>query len=359
MGNVEKKGEVKKNGKQFLFSTVFVLAGLVAISSIYIFSTGKYRLFLKPHPSMLPMSGKGQAITPAHKESKAIRDDDLEYILQKYTVDFYMGRTRFNGNPSLLESIKVTAVEIPPSIKLIAGLEKEKGYYERITSVNSLGNNLSEKEVSALLSFLHKKLSDDNLALLEFDAVKNDAVMALMRQTVPPEELAPHLIAMYHDRTLDNTWRNYCIQFMGQWYDSVHVPGQQDLFRKSLDEALSDDDAIPAAALIAMSNLVGRPGFSKERISAAAYRLSTDPKTGGAVKTASIQICAKFRNREAIPVAREIVKSSSDVPLKLSAVAALGTFGDPADRELINSLASSGDIRMRTAAKAALKKIKM
>ncbi len=359
MGNVEKRGEVKKNGKKFLFSTVFVLAGLVAISTIYIFATGKYRLFIKPQPSMLPMSGKGQAITPAHKEAKAVRDDDIENILQKYNVEFYAGRKRFNGNPSLLESIKIASIEIPPSIRLIAGLEKEKGYYARYAAVNSLGKNLSDKEVNALLYFLHKRPDDDNLSLLEFDSVKNDAVLALIRQANCPDDLVPHLIVMYRDRTFDNVWRAYCIQFMGTIYGKIANEGYRSAVDKVFDEALHDVSGIPGTTLVMMTDFAGQPGFEKSKIADAARSLCADVRTDNGVRITALQVCARLGDRKVIPVAREIAGNSDNIPLKISAVAALGAFGEPADRELINSLASSGDIRMRTAAKAALKKIKM
>ena len=112
VGNGRQSGEGKRNGKKFLFLAVVVLVALMAIPALVLLATGKYRLLMKPHPAMMPVSGKGLAATPMRKESKAVHDDDIEYILQKYTVEFYLGRKRFNGNPSLLESIRIASVEI-------------------------------------------------------------------------------------------------------------------------------------------------------------------------------------------------------------------------------------------------------
>ncbi|HCE46850.1 MAG TPA: hypothetical protein DET40_25160 [Lentisphaeria bacterium] len=371
---------MNRNGsKQTWRKVYYLIAGmmiLIAAPLLILGLTGKYRLLLKPRhadasknsaaapkpaPKTATMSKNG---SPLHK--KSIHEENIESLLQRYTVDFYYLNVQYPTNPDefMMDprnflTKKLPVVEIPDTIRLIAGLEEEKGYVPRLEAVNALGCELPAKEVTALLYFLHKKISDDSIEPLELNAVKNNTVAVLMRQSRIPEELAPHLIAMYYDKTLDNTWRDYCIQFMGQWYDKIHVPTEQEYVRQALDAALSDSENIPAASIIAMAGLVGRPGFSRERVSAAAYKLCTDLRTIDTVKTAALQICAKFRNRDALPVAREIVRNSQNIPLKMSAVAAIGAFGEFADRELLGPLAKSGDIRIRTAAKAAIRKMKV
>ena len=366
----------RRTWRKFLFITAGGLLALFIVPMLMLLLTGKYRLLFKPHPASASKNNAAtlksdpMAVTTAKNSSplnkKSIPEENVESLIQMYTVDFYYLHIQYPDNPDgfLMNprnflTKKLPVVEIPDTIRLIAGLEEEKGYVPRLESVNALGVELSPTEVTALLYFLHKKIGDDCIDPLELNAVKNNTVIVLMRQARIPEELAPHLIAMYYDKTLDNTWRDYCIQFMGQWYDKIHVPAEQEYVRKALDAALSDADNIPAAAIIAMSGLVGRPGFSRERVSSAAYKLCTDLRTIDTVKTAALQICAKFRNRDALPLAREIVRNSQNVPLKMSAVAAIGAFGESADRELLGPLAKSGDIRIRTAAKAALRKLRI
>jgi len=350
------------------------MLALFMIPALILAVSGKYRLLMKPRQAdaskrnAAALNPPAKPVTTGNNSSRVSGrnhpEADLESLLQMYTVDFYRSRMECPDSPDEAVAVsgnsrarRLPAVEIPGSIRLIAGLDGEKGYVPRLEAVNALGSDLSAMEVTALLFFLHKKIPDDVLEPLEFNAVKNNTVTLLMRQSRLPEELAPHLVAMYYDKTLDNTWRDYCIQFMGQWYGSIHVPSEQAHVREALDAALSDSDNIPAAAIIAMGGLAGNPGFSHERISTAALRLCTDPGTGDTVKTASLQICAKLKNREILPVARDIMKTSENVPLKMSAIAVVGAIGDSSDRDTLRSFVKSGDVRMRTASKAALKKM--
>ena len=124
---------------------------------------------------------------------------------------------------SKAETQKTEAVEqtkeLPQNIKLIIGEGKTKNYYLRIRAIHSLSTNLPQEQVEALYKFLYTRLEKQPLKNLEFNALKNEIVLKLMRQKVKPQALAEHLVKMYNDKTFDPTWRDYCVQFFRQIFN--------------------------------------------------------------------------------------------------------------------------------------------
>ena len=333
--------------------------------------SGKYRLLMKPRPVDVfkrNMKAISDTVT-ANNNSFSITvksnpKEELENILHMYTVDFYYPHMEYPGNPDEnnadavnLRVRKLPVVEIPFSVSRIAGIETDRSYESRIYDVSLLGRNLSDKEITALLYFLHKKEGDDALPLLEFDAIKNDVASAIINQERMPAEFAPHLVAMYYDRSLDDVWRDYCVQFLGQCYDKIENPQERAVVRNLFSDALKDNAGIPGATLIAMAGLADNPEFDRRKIADAAYALCIDTKTDDMIKTTALQICAKFKKNEVLAVARDMIKTSKNVPLKMSAIAAIGAMGNSSDQDTLRSFVRSSDVRLRTASNAALRKI--
>jgi len=262
--------------------------------------------------------------------------------------------------------------------------KRVSAYIDRMRAADALGSNLPAAEKTALLRFLHKKTSEDALAPLDLDAVKNQVAMALMRQKPSVREFPLHLIAMYHGK-LDRTWRDYCIQFLGQCYDSIGSADVKLLVRDTLFDASRDKKDIAGSAIVALDGLVGRPGFKSSDVAEIAYALAADPETADIVKIPALQIAVKHRHPKAAQLALSILDNSrtralknsrtSPLPpsrtpelehsstsqpsviLRMSAIAALGVTRDHRYADLIGKYRRSPDIRLRTAAKAALSKL--
>ena len=346
---------------------------LFAVPVLMLGLTGKYRLLMKP--LHVDASKKNAAILKAPPNPVATGNESsrvsgkghsgeyLENILKMYTVDFYPSVERpgsTDGNnpaPGDFRTGKRPAVEIPDSVRPITGIDNDKSYGSRIYDVSRLSRNLSDRELTALLYFMHKKAGDDVLPPLEFNAVKNDVATAIMNQERNCGEFAPHLIAMYYDKSFDDVWRDYCVQFLGQCYGKIEIPQQREIVRNLFSDALKDRGGIPGAALIAMSGLADNPEFGRGKIAEEAYALFIAGKTDDMIKATAMQVCAKLKKREILPLARELIRTSKNVPLKMSAVAAVGAMGDNSDLDTLRSLAKNSDVRMRTASKAALKKM--
>jgi len=111
---------------------------------------------------------------------------------------------------------------------LAAVLDSGRPYHARATQIAKVRSNLCQSDVDAVHAFLDQMDSGD-LAPLEFNSLKNDLVLCLMRQSRPDGRLVPHLTAMYRDASSDLVWRNYCVQFMGRVYPTATAEEKEQL----------------------------------------------------------------------------------------------------------------------------------
>jgi hypothetical protein len=190
-----------------------------------------------------------------------------------------------------------------------------------------------------------------------------------MRQIPANQEFPMHLVAMYYEMDLDITWRDYCIQFLGQCYDQIDTYKNKTLVLETLFAALKDKQNIAAPVIIAIDGLSEHLGFVRSEIAEEAYKLASDDATANIVKIPALQIAAKYKHPEAANLARQLLTTPRQlnsaprlpntvpVMLKMSAIATIGAHGNNRDIEILNKYRKSADIRLRTAAKAAIKKL--
>lgn len=131
---------------------------------------------------------------------------------------------------------------------LSAVLDSSRPYHQRATPIVRIGGNLCQSDVNAVHAFLERKNGGD-LAPIEFNSLKNDLVLCLMRQSRPDGRLVPHLIAMYRDASSDLVWRNYCVQFMGRIYPTA-TAGEKEQLEETLQAV--QDDPVPMLAVTGM-----------------------------------------------------------------------------------------------------------
>lgn len=87
-------------------------------------------------------------------------------------------------------------------------------------------------------------------------------------------------------------------------------------------------------------------------------RLVESPDIPWQDKITALQIAATAGDTHALTPARAWANdTATPVPLRMSALATLGILGNDTDKPLLDRLAQSGEFRLRTAARSALKKI--
>ena len=261
----------------------------------------------------------------------------------------------------LLSSLIVCAqdkIDISNSVDISIAHTQRESYVTRIKTIHKLGRNLTNAEVKAIYEFLAKKTSESKLSNLEFNALKNELVIVLMKQRRYPEKLTLELSDMFFNKELGITWRDYCIQFLGQWYSKTQTSKERELTRRTLFAALEEQkNGIAGTALIALKPLVNFPGVNKQKIAEIAQSISEDTKAFYLNRIPALQISAALGNTQAIKTARKIINTENPVMLRMSALAVLGMHGSTADLTLLKKHTKSNDIRIRTAALRAVKKL--
>jgi HEAT repeats len=260
-------------------------------------------------------------------------------------------------NPSKLKNVTdTTYTKNLETIDFIAGKKNKKAYYPRAMAIKRLGKNLTRREVDSIYKFLSHGTAA-NLKPLEINSLKNDLVIVLMKQTRPPIDLGFKLVEMFNNKKNSSIWRDYCVQFMGRWYKKATTEEQKQM-KKAISSALDEHkNGIAGAALIALRSNIGQGEIKPREVRIAAFKVLTAKDTPDYLKLTALQVCAMSKETKVLPIARQILKTSKHVPLKMSAIAAIGILGDGDDVENLNKLAHSTDIRLRIAATSALKKL--
>ena len=210
---------------------------------------------------------------------------------------------------------------------------REASYSERLQLIHS--------------RFLESPAELQALPCLEFNGLKNDMVLALLRQKEGLPELAGLLVRMSRDPWTDDVWRDYCVQFLGKCYPAVADMDSRRSMADALWEALETRRASSCAGaagrqLMSLSRSFRE--FPPGDVSRAALEALRAPECSDGSRCALLQVCAVLGDAAALPDARALA-SSEGTPsgVRASAIAAVGLLGDASDLPLLERLAAGAD----------------
>ena len=111
---------------------------------------------------------------------------------------------------------------VSDAVKALVGLDGgEHDYNSLEAAIHELSKELSADDVAALremLTWPNDKFPE-GMRDIEINAVKNDVLDRLLRQTELPEGIGLQMTEMAFDPGNDPVWRDYCIQFMQPFYE--------------------------------------------------------------------------------------------------------------------------------------------
>lgn len=255
------------------------------------------------------------------------------------------------------------AAQLPDNIKLIIGQTDVWEYLPRLKAIEVLSAELPDDQIEALLAFLRAPADtqpEPQLPVIEFHCLKNDVFIALMKQRTK-RSLGGELVAMFNNPAMDITWRDYCLQFIAQWYlQEPDVEVRQQMFDTLYQALRENETTIAGTAVNSLYLIYSRTRLERDKLMDAVDRLLIDLSTSDATKISAIQVAGKLNTAQALPGARAIVSmpGEHDMILVMSAVAALGEVGTSADLRLLETYLKSSDGRKRIPAAAAIQKIK-
>ena len=222
----------------------------------------------------------------------------------------------------------------------------------KMEAVRKFGKDLSLDEMKDIFAFLRSNKE-------RVPALKNEMLNALRAQKEPPPGLARLLMDIYRDREQDPVMRDYALQHMTLFYSKAALDDKarmQQVFWQGLGEK---DGSIAGTALLSLNFLSqNTPAFDKEKFKHEALSLAKDENAGEMARITALQVCGRNGIYDALPLARKLAKKSPSVPLRISAIAALGDLGGPESRPFLKGLAEGPDERLKPAAQSALKRMK-
>ena len=112
-------------------------------------------------------------------------------------------------------------------------------YAERLRLIHRLPSDLSPEQLERCRAFLESSLAGQPLPDLEFNALKNELVFALLRQREDLAELAELLVRMSRAPETDAPWRDYCVQFLGKCHPAIPDEKSRVAMAAALWETLS------------------------------------------------------------------------------------------------------------------------
>lgn len=241
-------------------------------------------------------------------------------------------------------------------VEVITGVTGE-GYVKRVQAVHDLGTALSPEVGLRLGAWMELKTDPGCLPPHKLNGLKNEVANVLRCQKEFPRWLPGKLAAMYGDPGYDGVWRDYCIQHLGGCLDRLSGDPQRAV-TDILWVATGDQvGGIGGTALIALITHVGSAGIDRHRLATRAYALAADKETGELTRVTALQVCAQLGEKRVLLVARQLMMGSGSIPLRMSAIAAVGMLGDKTDQVLLEGLSRSSDVRLRTAARSGLKRL--
>lgn len=223
---------------------------------------------------------------------------------------------------------------------------------ERVNLLAAIGNKLPAADRKALLDSI-TNTPPNGLNTADWHSLANDILQALRNQQPYTPEYTDRLLALWHDKTLDPTLRDYALQQLREWIAdgdtrTTHEerPEKTTLIQQAFLQAATPghpdcdlQSTTTGTALLALDEWASSSPNLQSQISNLLLTHAGDPSTHRGVRSTALQLCARRKIKEALPIARTILAdTSSPAILSLSAVSLLGSMGTPEDAALLQRL---------------------
>ena len=242
-------------------------------------------------------------------------------------------------------------------------LDRTQSYEVRQRAISGLSQNLPQQTVSALMGFLGSIEKPEKLTQTEWNTLKNDILDKLLVQRRFPTHLSDLILRLVDDPSQDVVWRDYVLQkfpvAFGRETEDAYVRHQ---LRETLWRlARVKEHTFSGTSLLALERLSRQKSseVKRERVGTEALRIAISGEFTPANRQTALHVAAMCGSQGgAVRLARRWAPSDAfPVGMRLAAVNVLGTLGAGSDAGLLAELATSGDARLKTAARRATKRL--
>lgn len=249
---------------------------------------------------------------------------------------------------------------VSDATRLICGAIPNSTYDTRIRAVATLRKTLPSDDFFALQNFLEKKPADDTATPDQLDAIKNDVAAKLLACEHLPDGFSRRFLAMVSASDVGIVWQNYTIQFLDAlWVRENDAAMRRQIFETLLHATGDTRITISGTALLTLSRLPSEAGLTPGRLGDLAMRVVANEAIPWQDKITALHVAADAGDVRSLARARAWAPDKGrPVMLRMASLAVLGKMGDLAtDRAVLERYAQSGEFRLRSAARTALKKL--
>jgi len=274
-------------------------------------------------------------------ESKSSHEKNIktsnELVLEKLK--------RFNGTQKTPLSIQFL---FPPT---------QAPYLKQAQQLDQLSKQLTSSEIDALLLFTASFPQDVGLNEKYYNAVGDLVLCTLETQETLPHLLPHYLVTIFYDSNRNAIWRDYCLQHLGAIYPRLSLK-EQNILETLFLQSVKKGDEMAGTAAIALANNF-KNGIHIQKTIPALFALTHNQKSDDSNRLTAMLILAEQNEKKILPLIKQVIPSRNySVHFRMSAIASLGMLGNPNDIALLKKYTTESDLRLRTASKAAIKKIK-
>jgi hypothetical protein len=259
---------------------------------------------------------------------------------------------------SSVQNLQQPQVEaLSEQMRLIVRPDGKTGFKERVAAVHAIKEDLNNEELRAFYGYLLAPAHDQGDREQE-NWLRNEMLDKLVTQQKPPAGLIDVLNAIYQDKDQDVVMRDYAIQHMNPAYAQANTE-EKTALRQALWQATGETDgSIAGTALLALNDLAqNNAEFEKNKITEVALKLAGDEQCGELARITAVQICGRSDATQAVPLVLQLAQSAGSIPLRISAIAALGDLGDRSVETVLQQIATGNEDRLKPAAESALQRL--
>ena len=240
-------------------------------------------------------------------------------------------------------------------------VDTRASYKERRNAIRLLSGHLTDADWTMLKQFLLKPDSLDKGQMGQ--VLKNELMDTLCALNLPPAGLGDVLTQMYRDYQQDGVIRDYAVQHLATYYEQMTTQldsaSTEQAVQRVLWEAVNETgNSIGGTALLALKRLSQEyTGFDQGKIATTALQMAGDNNAGELTHITAFQVCAQLGTADALPVVLEAAQNGETIPVRMSAIGALGLLGGPEQMPFLNSVLAGTEDRLKPAAQHALEQI--
>lgn len=350
--------------------------GLVAIVAVVFISHKKAQK--TQEETVMPVALVAAASSQLSRENKTRGDDSVSFAETSVSKD------KVEASISKDQKVTWNSEKLSEAVQILLSLDgKEHNYPELLQAVAELGYDLSTADVAALremLAFPNDRFPA-KMRPIEINAVKNDILDCLLRQKQLSVGLDLQMAEMASNPKNDPVWRDYSIQFMGQFYgrfaaergsqttedgnQRADIGGQKDAESSAIHDALFSalderSETLAGTALIGLE-LLSRTHeeFDRPAIVAKSLEIAADESASSSCRLTALRLSTLTGKSDsaAADLARSLAQTGDTLLLRSAAIVTLGEVGTADDRELLNTFALSDNKQIAAASRLALQKM--